>query len=138
MTPLQHSQPSPGCIQASSPRRVRPGGQYAHAGVWAPRRPRHVWAQQRSTHERQWRAAPRSGLPLFHLPEPAAAPQVNAEYGTTYALEPCVMAADVYGAEPYRARRMELVHLVQRSWMQRAVIFESIFREQQATTLCLT
>ena len=63
---------------------------------------------------------------------------VNAEYGATYALEPYVMAADVYGAAPYLGQGGWSWYTGAAGLMQRAVI-ESIFGlQQQATTLCLT
>ncbi|MBK6998667.1 MAG: hypothetical protein IPH35_01360 [Rhodoferax sp.] len=134
--PLQHSQPSPGYIQAYPPGVRENGGQYAHAGVWA------LMAQARLHN---------SGAPMsasgelrcdlayryFTYLSPAHR-SVNAEYGTTYALEPYVMAADVYGAAPYQGQGGWSWYTGAAGLMQRAVI-ESIFGlQQQATMLCLT
>ena len=117
LTPaLQHAQPSAGYIQAY-PRGVREnGGQYSHAGVWA------VIAQAMSGN------ADAAYRYFTHLsPAHRSANPTQAE---AYAIEPYVMAGDVYTEAPYIGRGGWSWYTGSAAWMHRAAI-EHLFGLRQ-------
>ena len=110
--PLQDAQPSAGYIQAY-PRGVREnGGQYSHAGVWG------LMAQ----------AAIGDGdaaYRYFTYLSPAHRSR-HPTRAAVYAIEPYVMAGDVYSAPPYVGRGGWSWYTGSAAWMHRAAI-ESMF-----------
>ncbi len=110
--PLAFAQPSAGYIQAY-PRGVREnGGQYSHAGVWA------LMAQaERGDGDAAYR--------YFGYLSPAHRSR-HAGRGPAYAIEPYVMAGDVYSAPPYVGRGGWSWYTGSAAWMHRAAV-ESMF-----------
>ena len=104
--PLQHAQPSAGYIQAYPPGVRENGGQYNHGAVWA------LMAHAQLGHAgAAWR--------YFQALSPAhrwAHPQL----GPQYAIEPYVMAGDVYTAEPYIGRGGWSWYTGSAGWLLRA------------------
>ena len=114
--PLQNKQPSAGYIQAY-PQGVREnGGQYSHAGVWA------VIAQAQS-------GDADTAYRYFTYLSPAHR-AASAEWGAAYAIEPYVMAGDVYTEAPYVGRGGWSWYTGSAAWMHRAAI-EHLFGLRQ-------
>ena len=124
--PLARAQPSAGYIQAYPPGVRENGGQYSHAGVWA------LLAQTQLS-----QAAAQAG----HAPESAESADLAYRYftylspahraqhklfGNVYAIEPYVMAGDVYTQPPYTGRGGWSWYTGSAAWMHRAAI-EAIF-----------
>ena len=114
--PLQHQHPSAGYIQAYPPGVRENGGQYSHAGVWA------MIAQAMSG---DGDAAYR----YFTYLSPAHR-AAHAVHGQSYAIEPYVMAGDVYTEAPYVGRGGWSWYTGSAAWMHRAAI-EHLFGLQQ-------
>ncbi|MDQ6628159.1 MAG: carbohydrate-binding protein [Pseudomonadota bacterium] len=114
--PLRHHEPNAGYIQAY-PAGVREnGGQYSHAGVWA------LMAQaERGDGDAAYR--------YFTYLSPAHRSHDPA-HGGAYAIEPYVMAGDVYSAPPYVGRGGWSWYTGSAGWMHRAAI-ESMFGMRQ-------
>ena len=114
--PLRDAVPSAGYIQAY-PAGVREnGGQYSHAGVWA------LMAQAaRGNGDAAYRH--------FTYLSPAHRSR-HATRAAAYAIEPYVMAGDVYTAPPYVGRGGWSWYTGSAAWMQRAAI-ESMFGLRQ-------
>ncbi|MEO8855901.1 MAG: glucoamylase family protein [Burkholderiaceae bacterium] len=130
--PLANAVPSAGYIQAYPPGVRENGGQYSHAGVWA------VMAQARYATGRPTSAAVRE-LPYqyFKYLSPAHRTQ-DPTQGPVYAIEPYVMAGDVYSQAPYAGRGGWSWYTGSAAWMHRAAI-ESLFGlELQADSLSFT
>ena len=117
LTPaLQHAQPSAGYIQAY-PQGVREnGGQYSHAGVWA------VIAQAKS-------GDADAAYRYFTYLSPAHRSE-HAGRRNAYAIEPYVMAGDVYSEPPYVGRGGWSWYTGSAAWMHRAAI-EHLFGLRQ-------
>jgi cyclic beta-1,2-glucan synthetase len=117
LTPaLQHQQPSAGYIQAYPPGVRENGGQYSHAGVWA------LIAQAMSGDaDKAYR--------YFTYLSPAHR-AADAKRSKPYAIEPYVMAGDVYTEAPYTGRGGWSWYTGSAAWMHRAAI-EQIFGLQQ-------
>ena len=117
--PLAQAQPSAGYIQAYPPGVRENGGQYAHAGVWALmaaaavalREPGHAYA-----HNTPYR--------YFTYLSPAHR-AAQARWGAVYGVEPYVVAADIYSAEPYAGRGGWSWYTGAAGWLHRAAL-ESI------------
>ena len=110
--PLVRAEPSAGYIQAYPPGVRENGGQYSHAGVWA------LMAQaERGDGDAAYR--------YFGYLSPAHRSR-HAERGSAYAIEPYVMAGDVYSAPPYVGRGGWSWYTGSAAWMHRAAI-ESMF-----------
>jgi len=110
--PLAHAEPSAGYIQAYPPGVRENGGQYSHAGVWA------LMAQAaRGDGDAAYRS--------FGYLSPAHRSR-HAERGPAYAIEPYVMAGDVYSAPPYVGRGGWSWYTGSAAWMHRAAV-ESMF-----------
>jgi cyclic beta-1,2-glucan synthetase len=141
--PLAHASPSAGYIQAYPPGVRENGGQYSHGAVWA------LMAQAQFAVSAGSQAAA-----LFAKPETAAdlrelpyrtftclSPAHRAHHpthGAAYAVEPYVMAADVYTQPPYVGRGGWSWYTGAAGWMHRAAV-ESLFGlKQDADSLCLT
>jgi len=114
--PLQHKQPSAGYIQAYPPGVRENGGQYSHAGVWA------VIAQAQSGNAD-------TAYRYFTYLSPAHR-AASAEWGAAYAIEPYVMAGDVYTEAPYVGRGGWSWYTGSAAWMHRAAI-EHLFGLRQ-------
>ena len=110
--PLARQQPSAGYIQAYPPGVRENGGQYSHAGVWA------LMAQAALG---DGDAAYRS----FTYLSPAHRSR-HPTHGAVYAIEPYVIAGDVYSAPPYVGRGGWSWYTGSAAWLQRAAI-ESMF-----------
>ena len=110
--PLAEAQPSAGYIQAY-PAGVREnGGQYSHAGVWA------LMAQAaRGDGDAAYR--------YFTYLSPAHRSR-HPTRAAAYAIEPYVMAGDIYSAPPYVGRGGWSWYTGSAAWMQRAAV-ESMF-----------
>ena len=117
LTPaLQHQQPSAGYIQAYPPGVRENGGQYSHAGVWA------LIAQAIGG---DGDAAYR----YFTYLSPAHR-SAHATRAEPYAIEPYVMAGDIYAEPPYVGRGGWSWYTGSAAWMHRAAI-EHLFGLQQ-------
>lgn len=122
--PLQHARPSAGYIQAY-PGGVREnGGQYSHAGVWA------LIAQAMSGHGD-------TAYRYFTYLSPAHRTP-DAESIATYAVEPYVMAGDVYSHPPYVGRGGWSWYTGSAAWMHRAAIESMFGLAQQGPSLSFT
>jgi cyclic beta-1,2-glucan synthetase len=134
--PLVHAQPSAGYIQAYPPGVRENGGQYSHAGVWALM----AQAEHARRHPQARAAAAESAYRYFTYLSPAHRAR-HPTHGAQYAIEPYVMAGDVYTQPPYVGRGGWSWYTGAAAWMHRAAI-ESIFglqlRAQELTfTPCL-
>jgi cyclic beta-1,2-glucan synthetase len=110
--PLVDAQPSAGYIQAY-PAGVREnGGQYSHAGVWA-------------LMARAARGDGDAAYRYFGYLSPAHRSRHGVR-GPAYAIEPYVMAGDVYSAPPYVGRGGWSWYTGSAAWMYRAAV-ESMF-----------
>jgi cyclic beta-1,2-glucan synthetase len=110
--PLADAQPSAGYIQAY-PAGVREnGGQYSHAGVWA-------------LMARAARGDGDAAYRYFGYLSPAHRSRHGVR-GPAYAIEPYVMAGDVYSAPPYVGRGGWSWYTGSAAWMYRAAV-ESMF-----------
>jgi cyclic beta-1,2-glucan synthetase len=114
--PLQHKQPSAGYIQAYPPGVRENGGQYSHAGVWA------VIAQAQS-------GDADTAYRYFTYLSPAHR-AANPVWGAAYAIEPYVMAGDVYTEAPCVGRGGWSWYTGSAAWMHRAAI-EHLFGLRQ-------
>ena len=104
--PFRDSANNPGYIQAYPPGVRENGGQYSHAGIWA------MMAQALSGDaEGAWRS--------FEMLSPAHR-SAHPERGPAYALEPYVMAGDIYSAKPYVGRGGWSWYTGSAAWMYRA------------------
>ncbi|MDT7835072.1 GH36-type glycosyl hydrolase domain-containing protein [Aquabacterium sp. OR-4] len=104
--PLQHARPSAGYIQAYPPGVRENGGQYNHAAVWALM----AWAQLGQAGA-AWAA--------FRLMSPAHRWQ-QPRQAEAYALEPYVMAGDIYTQPPYQGRGGWSWYTGSAGWLMRA------------------
>ena len=110
--PLRFAQPSAGYIQSYPPGVRENGGQYSHAGVWA------LMAQAaRGDGDAAYR--------YFGYLSPAHRSR-HPDRGPAYAIEPYVMAGDVYTAPPYVGRGGWSWYTGAAAWMHRAAL-ETMF-----------
>ena len=117
LTPaLQTQQPSAGYIQAYPPGVRENGGQYSHAGVWA------LIAQALS-------GDGDTAYRYFTYLSPAHR-STDPLRGPAYAIEPYVMAGDVYAEPPYVGRGGWSWYTGSAAWMHRAAI-EHLFGLRQ-------
>jgi cyclic beta-1,2-glucan synthetase len=108
--PLQHARPAAGYIQAYPPGVRENGGQYNHAAVWA------LMAAARL------RQGPLAWQ-LLRAISPAHRWQ-DAARGERYALEPYVLAGDVYGGGPWAGRGGWSWYTGSAGWLLRAAVEE--------------
>ncbi|MCR5881474.1 hypothetical protein LRS03_00765 [Rhizobacter sp. J219] len=127
--PLASASPSAGYIQAYPPGVRENGGQYSHAGVWA------LMAQARL-------ATSGDGTPdLAELPYRYfcyLSPAHRAHHptlGEAYAIEPYVMAGDVYTQPPYVGRGGWSWYTGAAAWLHRAAIGSILGLDLRADTL---
>jgi len=117
LTPaLQTQQPSAGYIQAYPPGVRENGGQYSHAGVWA------LIAQALG-------GDGDTAYRYFTYLSPAHR-AADPSRGPAYAIEPYVMAGDVYAEPPYVGRGGWSWYTGSAAWMHRAAI-EHLFGLRQ-------
>jgi len=136
--PLTSAVPSAGYIQAYPPGIRENGGQYSHAGIWA------LMAQAELA-----KLNTQAGARCPGTTDEAAGDRVYRYFtylspahrashptrGAAFALEPYVMAADVYSQPPYVGRGGWSWYTGAAAWMHRAAI-ESLFGlTQRAQTL---
>ena len=118
--PLVNAEPNAGYIQAY-PSGVREnGGQYSHGGVWALMAMA-AYARAHAPSPEHSEAAYR----YFTYLSPAHRAQ-HPSLGGAYAIEPYVMAGDVYSHAPYTGRGGWSWYTGAAAWMHRAAV-ESIF-----------
>ena len=116
--PLQHMEPSAGYIQAYPPGVRENGGQYSHAGVWK------LMAQAR--------LGDGDGAYRTFTQLSPAHRNANPEQKLAYALEPYVMAGDIYSEEPYVGRGGWSWYTGSAAWMHRAAVESIVGLEVQA------
>ena len=114
--PLQNARPSAGYIQAYPPGVRENGGQYSHAGVWA------VIAQAKLGNAD-------AAYRYFTCLSPAHR-AAHIDRREAYAIEPYVMAGDVYTEAPYVGRGGWSWYTGSAAWMHRAAI-EHLFGMRQ-------
>ena len=145
--PLEHAEPSAGYIQAYPPGVRENGGQYSHGGVWALMAQARMHAQTHAETEAGDATATTPAMSsgdggdaayrYFTYLSPAHRAQHPA-YGKAYAIEPYVVAGDVYTQPPYVGRGGWSWYTGAAAWLHRAAI-ESIFGlQQEARTLRFT
>ncbi|MET0334528.1 MAG: carbohydrate-binding protein, partial [Rhizobacter sp.] len=125
--PLQNATPSAGYIQAYPPGVRENGGQYSHAGVWA------LMAQAELASQGVAEAAELPYRYFCHL-----SPAHRAEHpthGAAYAIEPYVMAGDVYTQPPYVGRGGWSWYTGAAAWLHRAAIGSILGVRVEAQTL---
>ncbi len=111
--PLQHARPSAGYIQSYPPGVRENGGQYNHAGVWAL-----MALAQLGQADAAWQ--------VYTLLSPAHRwASAVAGRGERYALEPYVMAGDIYTQPPWVGRGGWSWYTGSAGWLARAGV-ESI------------
>ncbi|MGA0582462.1 MAG: GH36-type glycosyl hydrolase domain-containing protein [Castellaniella sp.] len=134
--PLVHAAPSAGYIQAYPPGVRENGGQYTHAGVWAlmaaaalaVRKP----ASRTATHQ-----AIDTPYRYFTYLSPAHRSS-HPEWGKHYAIEPYVMAGDIYSQAPYVGRGGWSWYTGSAGWMHRAAVESIMGLHLRAETLFFT
>ncbi len=127
--PLVRAVPSAGYIQAYPPGVRENGGQYSHAGVWALM----AQAEYARSHPGT-QGSSDAAYRYFTYLSPAHRAR-HPTYGAAYAIEPYVVAGDVYTQPPYVGRGGWSWYTGAAAWMHRAAI-ESIFGlRQEAQTL---
>ena len=109
--PLQHARPSAGYIQAYPPGVRENGGQYNHAAVWGL-----MALSQLGDADGAWRVFTALS-PAHRWADPAR--------GASYALEPHVMAGDIYSQPPWAGRGGWSWYTGSAGWLARAAV-ESI------------
>jgi cyclic beta-1,2-glucan synthetase len=118
--PLARALPSAGYIQAYPPGVRENGGQYSHAGVWA------LMAQAELA---QTPVDPDTGADRVYRWFTYLSPAHRSHHptwGAAYAIEPYVMAGDVYTQAPYVGRGGWSWYTGAAAWMHRAAV-ESMF-----------
>ncbi len=128
--PLDKATPSAGYIQAYPPGVRENGGQYSHGAVWALM----AQAELASRSGEGQQDATDTPYRYFTYLSPAHRAR-HPTHGAAYAIEPYVMAGDVYTQPPYVGRGGWSWYTGSAAWMHRAAI-ESIFGlKQTAETL---
>ena len=118
--PLARAVPSAGYIQAYPPGVRENGGQYNHGAVWA------LMAQAELS-RRIERPAVENDLAYRYFTYLSPAHRASHPvHGAAYAIEPYVMAGDVYTQPPYAGRGGWSWYTGSAAWMHRAAV-ESIF-----------
>ncbi|APW40959.1 carbohydrate-binding protein [Rhodoferax koreense] len=126
--PLDKAVPSAGYIQAYPPGVRENGGQYSHGAVWALMAQAELAQQTPQTPERATDNADAAYRTFTHL-SPAHRAR-HPTFGAAYAIEPYVMAGDVYTQPPYVGRGGWSWYTGSAAWMHRAAI-EAIFGLKQ-------
>jgi cyclic beta-1,2-glucan synthetase len=103
--PFDQTEHDPGYIKGYPPGIRENGGQYTHAAIWA------VWAFARLGDGDRAGELFKLLNPIYHAMSP--------EKAKHYRVEPYVVAADVYGAEPYTGRGGWTWYTGSAGWMYR-------------------
>jgi cyclic beta-1,2-glucan synthetase len=127
--PLATATPSAGYIQAYPPGVRENGGQYSHAGVWA------LMAQAELAIN-GWPASAELPYRYFCYLSPAHR-ALHPVAGEAYAIEPYVMAGDVYTQPPHVGRGGWSWYTGAAAWLHRAAIGSILGLRLQADSLCL-
>jgi cyclic beta-1,2-glucan synthetase len=122
--PLVNAEPSAGYIQGYPPGVRENGGQYSHAGVWGL-----IAQAQRGDGDAAYR--------YFTYLSPAHRTSHPAR-GAAYAIEPYVMAGDVYTQPPYVGRGGWSWYTGAAGWLYRAAIESMMGLQQRDGTLSFT
>ncbi|HEX3141291.1 MAG TPA: glycosyl hydrolase family 65 protein, partial [Rhizobacter sp.] len=135
--PLAQAEPSAGYIQAYPPGVRENGGQYSHAGVWA------LMAQAELAHlqNSSLQAGSRDSGDLVYRYFTCLSPAHRARHpthGSAYAIEPYVMAGDVYTKPPYVGRGGWSWYTGAAAWLHRAAISSMFGLRQRADELSFT
>jgi len=131
--PLADAVPSAGYIQAYPPGIRENGGQYSHASVWA------LMAQAELAKQTAGDSAKAGDTAYRYFTYLSPAHRANhPTRGPAYAIEPYVMAGDIYSQPPYVGRGGWSWYTGSAGWLHRAAI-ESMFGLcQRAQTLSFT
>lgn len=116
--PLQNMEPSAGYIQAYPPGVRENGGQYSHAGVWK------LMAQAK--------LGDGDGAYRTFTQLSPAHRTANAQQAAVYAIEPYVMAGDIYTEAPYIGRGGWSWYTGSAAWMHRAAVESMLGLEVRA------
>ena len=130
--PLRHAQPSAGYIQAYPPGVRENGGQYAHGGVWAL-----MAAAALAVQEPQNPGAADLPYRYFTYLSPAHRAE-HPVWGPVYAVEPYVMAADIYSQPPYAGRGGWSWYTGAAGWLHRAAVESILGLQMRAQELFFT
>ena len=130
--PLRHAEPSAGYIQAYPPGVRENGGQYAHGGVWVLMAAAEL-ALQEPGHPGAFDVPYR----YFTYLSPAHRAR-HPVWGPVYAVEPYVMAADIYSQPPYVGRGGWSWYTGAAGWLHRAAIESILGLKMGAKVLHLT
>lgn len=129
--PLANASPSAGYIQAYPPGVRENGGQYSHAGVWA------LMAQaELAAGPGGWQEAAELPYRYFCYLSPAHRSE-HPTHGAAYAIEPYVMAGDVYTQPPYVGRGGWSWYTGAAAWLHRAAVGSILGLRLRADTLSL-
>ncbi|MBX3623447.1 MAG: carbohydrate-binding protein [Rhizobacter sp.] len=127
--PLATATPSAGYIQAYPPGVRENGGQYSHAGVWA------LMAQaELATRDGSTPSLAELPYRYFCYLSPAHRAQ-HPRLGEAYAIEPYVMAGDVYTQPPYVGRGGWSWYTGAAAWLHRAAVGSILGLKLQAERL---
>ncbi len=129
---LRHAEPSAGYIQAYPPGVRENGGQYAHGGVWAL-----MAAAELALQEPDRPGALDVPYRYFTYLSPAHRAQ-HPVWGLVYAVEPYVMAADIYSQPPYVGRGGWSWYTGAAGWLHRAAVESIIGMQMGAQELSFT
>ena len=131
--PLRHASPSAGYIQAYPPGVRENGGQYAHGGVWALMAAAELAVQGLDEHPGAFDVPYR----YFTYLSPAHRAQ-HPVWGPVYAVEPYVMAADIYSQPPYVGRGGWSWYTGAAGWLHRAAVESIVGLQMRAQELFFT
>jgi cyclic beta-1,2-glucan synthetase len=116
--PFEHSAHDPGYIKGYVPGVRENGGQYTHAALWYVRALAEAGRRDRAAH-------------LLEAMSPVSHAQ-NAAQVARYQVEPYVIAADVYGAEPHVGRGGWTWYTGSAGWMIRVALESVLGLTQEA------
>lgn len=131
--PLRHVAPSAGYIQAYPPGVRENGGQYAHGGVWALMAAAELAVSGPDSSPGALEAPYR----YFTYLSPAHRAQ-HPVWGPVYAVEPYVMAADIYSQPPYVGRGGWSWYTGAAGWLHRAAVESIVGLQLRAQELFFT
>ncbi|MBX3620155.1 MAG: carbohydrate-binding protein [Rhizobacter sp.] len=127
--PLVSGVPSAGYIQAYPPGVRENGGQYSHAGVWALMAQAELARSPQGTKEG-------AELPYRYFCHLSPAHRaMHPTHGAAYAIEPYVMAGDVYTQPPYVGRGGWSWYTGAAAWLHRAALSSILGLRLEAETL---
>ncbi|MBI5957748.1 MAG: hypothetical protein HY866_03365 [Chloroflexi bacterium] len=121
--PFDHTPHDPGYIKGYPPGVRENGGQYTHAALWV------VWAFAEMGQGSRAEALFRLLNPIYHTQTPADVQR--------YAVEPYVVAADVYGVPPLTGRGGWTWYSGSSGWMYRLGIEMLLGLRREGSELCI-